>query len=267
MRRRAPKALPPNPLRTPEGDAQRTSLGGRRLLADRRRHRDDASSGSTGDERARPHHDGAGERRCAVTREACEPDLLIRFVADPGGEIVPDLARRLPGRGVWVRGDRATVAEAARRNAFARSLKRSVRVDPLLAERVDRLIEKRAVEALALANKAGAVTTGFQQVDSLVEGGGAFVLVQACDAAEGGREKLARKFAAVQRAAGREPALVTSLSTEQLSLAMGRSNVVHAALIHGGTAERFLSEAERLHRYRSGSAASEWPENAKNLEV
>lgn len=236
-------------------------------MAERRRHSDDAEPGPDRDGRARLRHDGPGERRCALTREAADPDLLIRFVADPGGDIVPDLARRLPGRGVWITADKASVAEAARRNVFARSLKRPVRVDPALAERVDRLIEKRALDALALANKAGAVTTGFQQVDALIESGGAFVLVQAQDAAEGGREKLARKFAAVERAQGREPALVTSLSTEQLSLAIGRSNVVHAALIHGGTAERFLSEAERLARYRSGSAASEWPENAKTLEV
>lgn len=236
-------------------------------MADRRRHSDNAAPGRTGGGSARVRDDGPGERRCALSREAYEPDLLIRFVADPGGDIVPDLARRLPGRGVWVKADKASVAEAARRNVFARSLKRSVRVDPELHERVERLIEKRVLEALALANKAGAVTIGFQQVDALIESGGAFVLAQAQDAAEGGREKLIRKFVAVQRAQGREPALVTSLSTAQLSLAIGRSNVVHAALIQGGTAERFLSEAERFSRYRSGSAASEWPENAKNLEV
>ena len=168
---------------------------------------------------------------------------------------------------MWITACKASVAEAVRRNVFARSLKRSVRVDPTLAERVDRLLEKRALDAMALANKAGAVTTGFQKVDALIESGEALALVQAHDAAEGGREKLTRKFVAIQRAQGREPALVTSLSTEQLSLAIGRSNVVHAALIHGGTAARFVSEAERLNRYRSGSAASEWPENAKNLEV
>lgn len=236
-------------------------------MADRRRHSEDAAPPARGDGRARPRHDEAGERRCALSREVCAPELLIRFVADPDAAIVPDLARRLPGRGVWIKACKASVAEAARRNVFARSLKRSVRVDPALHERVEELIEKRVLEALALANKAGAVSSGFQQVDALIECGKALALVQAGDAAEGGRDKLARKFVAVQRADGREPALVTSLSTEQLSLAIGRSNVVHAALIHGGTSERFLSEAERLSRYRSGSAASDWPENAKTLEV
>ena len=229
-------------------------------MADRLRQSDDAGPG-------RDDRRGGGERRCALTRAALEPEALIRFVADPGGDIVPDLARRLPGRGVWVRADKAAVAEAARRNVFSRSLKRSVRVDPTLAERVDRLMERRVLDALALANKAGAVTTGFQQVDALIENGGAFALVHAADAAAGGSEKLTRKFVAVARANLREPHLVTSLSTEQLSLAMGRSNVVHAALIHGGAAQRFFSEAERLDRYRSGSATSAGPENAQNLEV
>lgn len=245
-------------------------------MAERLSHSDDAKPGRDGSGaarlrpeagRARPRRGEDGERRCALTREVRDPEGMIRFVVDPGGEIVPDLARRLPGRGVWVTADTASVAEAARLNVFARSLKRPVRVDPALADRVDGLIERRVLEALALANKAGLVTIGFQKVDALVEGGRAFLLIQAHDASEGGRDKLTRKFAAVARAQGLEPALVTSLSTEQLSLAMGRSNVVHAALIHGGAAERFLTEAERLKRYRSGSAVSAEPKNTQNLEV
>ncbi|MCC7252252.1 RNA-binding protein [Hyphomicrobium sp.] len=230
-------------------------------MADRRKPFDDAELAA----------DTGGKRLCAATREALDPACLIRFVADPGGVIVPDLARRLPGRGVWVKAEKSVVAQAVRANVFARSLKRAVKADPALPEQVERLIEKRVLEALALANKAGLVTAGFQQVDALIETGAAVVLVQAADAAESGREKLARKFAAVARARGREQALVTSLSTEQLSLAMGRSNVVHAALIHGGAAERFMLEAERLDRYRSGSAASggtpNGPESAQDLEV
>lgn len=229
-------------------------------MADRRRELDDAELA----------HEG-GKRLCALTREALDPSELIRFVADPDGAIVPDLARRLPGRGVWVKAEKASIAQAVRTNVFARSLKRPVKADASLSERVDHLVEKRVLEALAMAKKAGLVTTGFQQVDELVESGAAVILVQGSDAAEGGREKLARKFAAVARAKGRELALVTSLSTEQLSLAMGRSNVVHAALIQGGAATRFLEEAERLARYRSGSAASSGmaggPESAQDLEV
>ena len=230
-------------------------------MADRRRQHDDAEPAV--------QEDGgvARLRLCAATREALDPDELIRFVADPAGEIVPDLARRLPGRGVWVKAEKDVVARAVKANVFAKSLKRPVKAAGDLADRVGGLIEKRVIEALALANKAGLVTTGFQQVDELVESGAAVALAQGADAAEGGRERLARKFAAVARAKGRKAALVTSLSTEQLSLAMGRSNVVHAALIHGGAAQRFMEEAERLSRYRSGSAASSGLEDAHDLEV
>lgn len=228
-------------------------------MADRRRQHDDAEPAIS--------DDGGTQRLCAATREALNPDELIRFVADPAGEIVPDLARRLPGRGVWIKASKPVVERAIKANVFAKSLKRNVRAAPELPERLDQLMEKRVIEALALANKAGLVTGGFQQVDELIESGGVTVLVQAADAADGGRDRLARKFAAVAAARGRNAPLVTSLSTEQMSLAMGRSNVVHAALIHGGAAERFLYEAERLKRYRSGIGASDEPENAPDLEV
>ncbi|MDQ8699501.1 RNA-binding protein [Hyphomicrobium sp. LHD-15] len=228
-------------------------------MADRRRQHDDAEPAV--------NDDGGTQRLCAATREALNPDELIRFVADPSGEIVPDLARRLPGRGVWIKASKPVVERAIKANVFAKSLKRNVRAAPELPERLDQLMEKRVIEALALANKAGLVTGGFQQVDELIESGGVTVLVQAADAADGGRDRLARKFAAVAAARGRNAPLVTSLSTEQMSLAMGRSNVVHAALIHGGAAERFLYEAERLKRYRSGIGASDEPENAPDLEV
>lgn len=195
-------------------------------------------------------------RLCALTRAELPPDELIRFVADPAGEIVPDLARRLPGRGVWVKADKALVAQAAKANIFARSLKRPVKVAADLADRVDALLARRTLDAFALANKAGLITAGFAQVASLIEGGGVAALVHGHDAAPGGREKLDRKFTAIALEKGRKNLIVTSLSTEQLSLAIGRSNVVHAALIPGGATQRFLSEAERLARYRSGSCLS-----------
>jgi hypothetical protein len=195
-------------------------------------------------------------RLCAATRAELKPEELIRFVAAPSGEIVPDLSRRLPGRGVWLKAEKAVVAQAVNRNVFAKSLKRQVKVAEDLADRVDALLVRRVAEAFSIANKAGLLTTGFAQVQSLIEGGGAAALVHGLDAAEGGREKLDRKFVAIALDKGRSAPIVTSLSIEQLSLAIGRPNVVHAALTQGGATERFLSEAERLGRYRSGSLVS-----------
>jgi uncharacterized protein len=195
-------------------------------------------------------------RRCALTRVERDPDDLVRFVADPEGRLVPDLSRKLPGRGVWVTADKTSVAAAVDAKAFAKSLKRAVAVAPDLPQAVEALFVRRVLEALSLANKAGLVTTGFEKVEALLEKERAAALVQGSDAAEDGKRKLDRKFAAIQRDSGKAAPVVDWLTIEQLSLAIGRSNVVHAALKQGGATQRFLREAERLRRYRSGVGAS-----------
>lgn len=195
-------------------------------------------------------------RRCAVTRQELAPEALIRFVADPAGNIVPDLTRKLPGRGVWVTCERAAVEAAVKANSFAKSLKRQVTVPADLPERIDTLFLGRILKALSLANKAGLVSTGAEKVEKLLDSGRAAALVHGADGTAEGRRKLDRKFTAIQRDKGRSAPIVDWLTIEQLSLAMGRSNVVHAGLIQGGATERLLSEAERLRRYRCGLSAS-----------
>ena len=191
-------------------------------------------------------------RRCILTRVERDPADLLRFVADPEGRLVPDLSRKLPGRGVWVTADKASVAAAVEAKAFTKSLKRAVAVSPDLPQLVETLFVRRTLEALSLANKAGLVTTGFEKVEALIGSRRAAALLQGVDAAADGKHKLDRKFAAVQRDSGKAGPVVDWLTIEQLSLAIGRSNVVHAALKQGGATQRFLREAERLRRYRSG---------------
>lgn len=195
-------------------------------------------------------------RRCIVTRSELPPDDLIRFVADPSGLIVPDLARKLPGRGVWVTGERSAIETAIKGGAFAKSLKRQVKVLPDLPEAIDALFVKRLLNAVSLANKAGLVHTGAEKVEKLLDGGRAVALLHGSDGTAEGRRKLDRKFTAIQRDKGQPTPVVDWLTIEELSLAMGRSNVVHAGLIQGGATKRLLSEAERLRRYRSGLSAS-----------
>jgi hypothetical protein len=200
---------------------------------------------------------GAQSRLCAVTRSERPVDELIRFVAGPDGTMVPDLGRKLPGRGVWITADRATVAAAVSGKAFARSLKRQVEVPSDLADRVEALLLKRLEQALALANKAGCMIFGFAQIDAELERGRVVALVHGAEAAEGGRDKLDRKHAAVARSAGRPAPVIDMLTIQQMSLAMGRANVVHAGLIQGGATDRVVSEAERIKRYRAGFTASD----------
>lgn len=222
------------------------------------------------------------ERTCALTRRALTPEDGLRFVASPDGTITPDLARRLPGRGVWLSLNRSVVTEAARKGAFQRSLKRPVTVPEGMADLVEQLLVRRAVEALSLANKAGLVTTGFTKVEIAVQRGACAFLLHASDAAADGVEKLDRKLASALANSGSagqksdrktndtttapapvipkaksdgDARILDHLSSAELSLAIGRSNVVHAALSRGGAATRFSREAERLRRYRAPASA------------
>lgn len=198
--------------------------------------------------------DRAGDhlRLCAVSRVERPVEELIRFVAAPDGAITPDLQRRLPGRGVWITADRTSLETAVKSKAFARSLKKPVEVAPGLPDLVQTLLVKRAIETLSLASKAGAAISGFDKVDEAVGKGDIALLVHGTEAAKDGRGKLDRKFLAVQQDRGRTASIFDDLTIEQLSLAMGRSNVVHAALIYGGVTDKFTIEAGRLRRYRSG---------------
>ncbi|MGD9671136.1 MAG: RNA-binding protein [Hyphomicrobiaceae bacterium] len=192
-------------------------------------------------------------RLCAATRVERSPEDLIRFVAGPDGVVVPDLARRLPGRGVWVTADRASVQHAVAKQAFAKSLKRKVEAAADLADLVENLLLRRVCDALSLANKAGGIVTGFEKVDRGLADGGISGLVHGSDAASDGRQKLDRKFLAIH-GPGAASRIVAVLTVDQMSLAMGRPNVVHAGLNTGGASDRFLAEAGRLKRYRSGIA-------------
>jgi predicted RNA-binding protein YlxR (DUF448 family) len=196
-------------------------------------------------------------RLCAVSRTQRPVEDLLRFVLGPDGTIVPDLARRLPGRGVWVEARRDILAEAVRRKVFARSLQQPVAVPAELPDQVERLMARRLAEAISLANKAGLLVAGFAKVEDMIAAGRAAVLIQAADGSADGAAKLARKFEAAVGPERAAEATVAELPGEQLDLAIGRSNVVHAAASGGGAAQRILEEARRLRRYRSGDPQRE----------
>lgn len=191
-------------------------------------------------------------RTCVVTRRQLPVEDLIRFVADPSGAIVPDISCRLPGRGVWVSLDRKAVETAVRTRAFNRGLKREVKVPAELPDIVENLLVRRALEALSLANKAGLVSTGFTKIDAGIVGGKVAALLHSADAGDDGVEKLDRRYRAMCRDLDRPPQILRDFANDQMSLAIGRANVVHAALTKGGAAQFFLKQAGRLQRYRTG---------------
>ncbi len=177
-------------------------------------------------------------RMCAVSREVRPIDELIRFVVAPSGEVIPDLKRKLPGRGLWVQASRRTVAEAVRRHQFKRGFKRDVRVAATLPADTEALLERSCTEALAMAAKAGQVISGFAKVEGLLEQGRAGKL----DAIAGQRTGNIGE--------SRGLPIVTALTSAQLDLALGRSNVIHAALLAGPASKTFLSRCQILVRYR-----------------
>ena len=191
-------------------------------------------------------------RLCAVHRVERPLAELIRFVAGPTGQIVADLKKNLPGRGVWVTADRASITRAVAEKSFDRSLKRATVAGPDLATEVEELLSQRVCNALSIANKAGAVIAGFTKIDIALQKQALFVLIHAADAAADGRDKLTRKFLASCPKPAPEQRIVTILTTLQLSLAIGRSNVVHAGLTEMGVAKNFLFEARRLQQFGHG---------------
>jgi predicted RNA-binding protein YlxR (DUF448 family) len=202
--------------------------------------------------------DGEGEaddgplRLCAVSRASKPIEELIRFVAGPDGALTPDLARRLPGRGVWVDATRQIVTLAVRQKAFAKSLKRQVSVPADLVDLVERLMVRRLAEALSIANKAGLVVAGFAKVEEQIARERVAVLLHAADAANDGMEKLDRKFKALTGLESAPARIVRELTGAEMSLAMGRPNVIHAAAAEGGATRRLIEEARRIRRFRLG---------------
>jgi hypothetical protein len=199
-------------------------------------------------------------RMCAVSREQRPVDELIRFVVSPQGEVIPDIKRKLPGRGLWISASRQTVAEAVRRHQFSRGFKRDVRVAESLAADTEVLLARSAIEALAIAAKAGQVIAGFAKVEAALgdrkDRGAIAALVHASDGASDGIRKLqalARQNAANHGESPDFPA-VNALTSAELDLALGRSNVVHAALLAGPASKTFLSRSQTLVRYRSADA-------------
>jgi len=171
---------------------------------------------------------------------------LVRFVPGPAGAVVPDLARKLPGRGVWVAATRGAVETAARKGLFARAAKAPLKATPDLADQVENLLRVRLLAALGLARKAGELTLGYEKVLSAISAGKVAWLVEASDGSDEGRRKL---LAAARRAAS-QLRLLAEFSSSELGLALGAPNVIHTAFLAGRGAERWTVDVERLAGFR-----------------
>lgn len=182
------------------------------------------------------------ERRCIATGASQPARGLIRFVVGPDGQIVPDIAGRLPGRGIWVAADRAALDRAVGKKLFARAARAPVTLPDGLVALIEAQLARRVIELLSLARKSGQAVAGYEKVRDLALKGDMTVLVQASDGSERGKTKL--------RPPDTPGAHVTCLRAEEIGQAFGRDHVVHAALGTGGLAKAVVEEAARLDGLR-----------------
>jgi predicted RNA-binding protein YlxR (DUF448 family) len=201
-----------------------------------------------------PHEGGrtmSRERRCIVTGDHLPEGRLYRFVASPEGTVVPDVEAKLPGRGLWVRAERGAVAEACSKGLFSRAAKAPLIANADLPDLAERRLVDRMLALVGLARRSGEIILGFDQVDEALRGSGRdrnppAMIIEASDASPDGTRKLLG--AALQR--GIFPFVIGAFMSGELSLALGRPNVVHAALKSGRMAERLIFEAGRLEGFR-----------------
>lgn len=193
------------------------------------------------------------ERLCAVTREVKPIEELLRFVVAPDGHVVPDLKRNLPGRGLWITATREVLVEAAKRNVFAKGFRQDVRTGTDLVAQTESLLERSALDALAIAGKAGQVAAGFMKAEAVLGRSPILALLHAKEAAQDGVRKL---NAALHRQSEGEDGtipVISEFTSQQLDLALGRANVVHAALLAGPAGNSFIARYLRMMRFRTGS--------------
>lgn len=195
---------------------------------------------------ATTHAEASRERRDIVSGEVMDEARLVRFVAGPDGVVVPDLARKLPGRGLWVAADRASVETAVKKNAFSRAAKTKLAAPGDLADQVERLLTRRLLDGLGLARRAGELTSGFEKVQAALKSGKVAWLVEAGDGAEDGRRKLTN----LARHLDPRPSLIGVFNSAELDLALGGENVIHSAYLAGRGADRWGQDALRLAGFR-----------------
>jgi uncharacterized protein len=186
------------------------------------------------------------QRRCICTGEIHDRSLLLRFVIGPDGDIVPDVAARLPGRGLWLTPRRAIVERAVAKRLFARAARQPITVPPGLADRIEGLLAQRCCDGLGLARRAGLAVGGFEKVREAVRGGKTAVLFEAVDAALGGRRKM--------RGVGHGLPIAVALTAAEIGAAFGRDHMVHASVGAGRLSVRLLADVGKLAGFRAGAA-------------
>ena len=181
-------------------------------------------------------------RRCIVTGEELSPERMIRFVVGPSGEVVPDLARRLPGRGMWVKAERALVEQAMHKRLFSKAAKAQVKAGDDLAERIERLMLDGVLADIGRARRAGRAVAGFVKVEQAIGRRLAGLLVVASEADGDGLAKLQTTGLPIERLA----------DAERLGAIFGREQAVYIAISRDDAGGQFVQRiADGAARWRN----------------
>ncbi|MCZ4090748.1 RNA-binding protein [Sinorhizobium psoraleae] len=199
-----------------------------------------------------PKDRSGSSRTCIVSRESGSPDELIRFVVGPDGRVVPDLKRQLPGRGCWIKAERAHVEKAVAKKLFARALKADVKADAALADDIDRLLAEQLAGMMNMARKAGQFISGATKTEQAVRGLAALAVFHAIDAAADGVRKIdqARKAMSFVAEDGKEIAAFRPFTGAEMDGLLGSNAFIHAAALAGQAGEGVVKRAIMLEKYR-----------------
>ncbi|MCC7048451.1 MAG: DUF448 domain-containing protein [Alphaproteobacteria bacterium] len=186
---------------------------------------------------AGPKAKRAGEklRRCIASGASSPRHALLRFVLAPGGALTPDVAGRLPGRGVWLTPSAASVEAAVKGRLFARAFRGPVTVPDGLASLVEELLAQRLVDTLGLARRAGQAVAGAAKVEQWFDAANAGLLVLARDAGADARRRWAARRPRIEVLAG-----------EEIGRAFARGRTAQAAVAEGSFCRRLIEDAGRL---------------------
>jgi predicted RNA-binding protein YlxR (DUF448 family) len=202
-----------------------------------------------------------------ATNEVKDPNEMVRFVLGPEGQVMPDIAGKLPGRGVWVSANRAAVAQAVKTGGFARGFKSKVSVSKTLADLTQDLLCRRILNQLAMALKSGQIYLGFDQVKAAAQTTALAWRIEASDGSEDGRGKIRVLTKAVSRELERpEPGLVGCFTAAELGQALGRERMVHMALKPGKLSKSFAVMAQKLAGFRD-LVPADWPDREHESSI
>ncbi|MCK0150198.1 RNA-binding protein [Marivita sp. S6314] len=198
------------------------------------------------------------DRKCIATGEVRPKAELIRFVVGPDDTLVPDLAGKLPGRGIWVTATPDALETAIKKNHFLRAAKANVKVPDTLITDIEQQLARRVTDLISLSRKSGLAVSGYEKVKDVLAKETADVLLQAEDGSSRGKSKLSTPHFGHY---------IGWLTADELGMAFGRQTVIHAALGAGGLTQRVVEEAQRLKGFRVRASDAKTVAGATGKEI